>query len=254
MTRWLIRTFLTAMMVVSFLVATWQGWRLATGWPGSAFVDRGKDEIAVVLERALARGVTAPAVTLRLEALLDENPRNWMAIKAVEDIATKRGFTLPPALADRRAELYAQDTGIVETSKRCVACAWDATNCDFSIILLCRIPVDLTPLGDLSGVIREGHNYARGREIDEIDLGLSAVGLAAVSLIPLTAGGSSMVKAGAGMAKTAWRMGRVASARWRCSAIPVFCARHCAGRMKSGGRSQAGWDWLPPWPRCCGTL
>lgn len=203
------RACLTALLLGMFGLTAWQGWHLATGWPGVALVDRAQDEIAVAIDRALARHATPPVLDARLAELLAEDPRNWMAIEAVEEVAIARGHDFPDALAAHRAALHAQDTGFLATSAACAACAWDPKACDFSAILFCRAPVDLTPIGDIAGVLREGGNIALGREVDEVDLALSVVGLAAVALAPFTGGGSATIKVGAGMGKTAWRMGRL---------------------------------------------
>jgi len=203
------RGILTALLLVSLAFSAWQGYRLATGWPGAVFVDRAATGIAANLDRALARHATPRVLSARLEALLAEVPRNWLAIDAVEAISAERGIALPADLVARRDALHAQDTGWAVTGRNCAACMWNPRDCDFSAVMLCRAPIDLTPLGDIAGVVREGSNYALGRDVDEVELALSAVGLAAVALIPATMGGSATVKAGAGLGKTVWRMGRL---------------------------------------------
>lgn len=203
------RACLAAVALPLLGLTCWQGWQLATDWPGAALVDRAQDDIAAGIDRALARHATPQVLDARLAELLDAEPRNWMAIEAVEEVAQARDHTFPEPLATRRAALHAQDTGFLATSAACAACAWDPKACDFSAILMCRAPVDLTPIGDVAGVLREGGNFALGRDVDEVDLALSVVGLAAVALAPFTLGTSGTIKAGAGMGKTAWRMGRL---------------------------------------------
>jgi len=206
---WVARAGLSILLIASLSVTLWQGWRLVTGWPGSALIDRGSEEIAVELDRAIARHVDAPTVIARLEELLLQDPRAWVAIEALEQVAESRDIELPPDLVERRNDLHDKDTGLLNTSSRCALCAWDPRECDFSAILLCRAPIDFTPLGDLTGVIREGTRFALGQEVDSIDLGLSAVGLTAVALAPFSGGSSYSLKLGAGAAKMAWRMGRL---------------------------------------------
>lgn len=203
------RAVLTVLLLASLGLTLSIGWKIATGWPGVLLAERAQDRVAASIDRALARHATPAALDARLAGLLDAEPRNWIAIEAVEEVAAGRGHAFPEPLAARRATLHAQDTGLLATSAACFACMWDPKECDFSAILICRAPVDLTPIGDIAGVIREGGNYALGREVDEIDLVLSVVGLAAVALVAPTGGNSAMVKAGAGMGKTAWRMGRL---------------------------------------------
>jgi hypothetical protein len=203
------RVLLTVLLLASLALSGWQGWRLASGWPGAVFVDRAAAEVVGRLDRALARRATAARLVARLETLLDDQPRNWLAIEALEGVAEERGIALPADLLARRAALHAQDTGWTVTGGKCLACMWDPRACDFSAVMLCRAPLDLTPLGDVAGVVREGSNYALGRDVDEVELILSVVGLTAVALVPVTAGGSAPIKVGAGLGKSAWRMGRL---------------------------------------------
>lgn len=205
-----LRLALSLLLVAALGVSGWNLWQVLHSPAGSWLSDRAAETIAPAMARSMARHGDDAAVLARLDALLAEEPRNWPAIEAVEGVAAERGLGLPAALADRRAALHAADTGFWVTSQRCLACAWDPKACDFSAVLLCRAPVDLTPAGDIAGLLREGANHLAGRPVDEVDLALSLVGLTAVALVPLTAGSSAAVKAGSGMARTAWRMGALA--------------------------------------------
>ena len=42
--------------------------------------------------------------------------------------------------------------GLLATAQSCAACVLDAGACTVSLLLLCRAPVDLTPVGDVAGV------------------------------------------------------------------------------------------------------
>lgn len=203
------RAALAVLFCISLCVAGWNGWQLASGGPAAALVARSAESLAASVDRAVAQAATPQAVTARLSELLAAEPRNWLAIEALEALAAERGIALPADIVARRAALHARDTGLLATSAACAACAWDPKACDFSAILLCRAPVDLTPIGDVAGVLREGGNLVLGREVDDVDLALSAIGLAAVALAPFTLGTSATIKVGAGMGKTAWRMGRL---------------------------------------------
>lgn len=214
--------FLTALLIASMGFSGLQFRHLASGWPGSALADRAIDEVAPHIERQLARHASPERISDRMATRLTEAPRNWIAIAAIEDIAAQRGIEVPRELAQRRARLHAADTGWIAATGRCADCMWDPKTCDFSAVLLCRAPVDLTPIGDLAGIVREGGNYALGRDVDEVELILSAVGLTAVALAPLTVGTSAAIKGGAGLGKSLWRMERLSP---RLAAVFTDAAR-----------------------------
>ena len=203
------RAILSLLLALSLTFSLWSGWQLAQGWPGSAFVAAGAARIEAALNRDLARAAGDGRMTARLAALLDAAPRNWLAIEAVEEEMARQGLAPPPELAARRDAAYQADHGVIATGKACAACGWDARNCSLEIVLICGLPVYLTPLPDLAGVLREGTHYATGQEVDEVDFALSAIGLTAVALVPLTWGSSALVKAGAGVARLARRMGHL---------------------------------------------
>jgi len=206
--RWVARTGLSILLLASLSVTSWHGWRLVSGWPGSALVDRGSEQIAAKMDRAIARHVDASTVIARLEELLSQDPRAWMAIEALEQVAESRDIELPPDLVERRNDLHAKDTSLWTRSARCVKCIRDPEECDFAVILPCRAPIEFTPIGDLTCVVREASNLAMGKEVDMVDLGLCAIGLGAVALAPFSGGSSFSVKVGASTGRLAWRMGR----------------------------------------------
>lgn len=173
----------------------------------SAFVDRSGAEIEAAMAREMAREATPERIEARLTDLLTEAPRNWLAITAVELLAAERGIALPPTLLEARAAAYAQDHGFWTRAGKCAACAVDPRACDLSAVLVCQAPMVLTPLGDVVVLGRESGNFMLGHDVDELDLGLSAVGLTAVLLTPATGGTSYMVGIGARGAKLARKMG-----------------------------------------------
>ena len=179
---------------------------------GAALVERGPDGLDRVLARELVRHATPAQVAARLDALLAEAPRNWLAIEAVEEIAAERALPLPDDLIAQREAAWEQDSGLWLGATKCARCMWSAAECELSALLICRAPVDLTPVGDIAGVIRGGSNYALGREVDQVEVILSAIGLGAVGLALVTGGSSLTIKAGAGFAKTAKSMNRLPEA------------------------------------------
>jgi len=203
------RTILSLLLAASLTFSLWSGWQLARGWPGSAFVEAGAARIEAWLARELARAAGDGRMVARLAELIDAEPRNWLAIEAVEEEMARQGIAAPPDLAARRAALHEADHGVIATGKACAACGWDARNCKLEIVLTCGLPIYVTPLPDIAGLVREGGHYLTGQEVDEVDLALSAIGLTAFALVLPSWGSSAAVKAGAGIARLAHRMGHL---------------------------------------------
>lgn len=157
----------------------------------------------------LEKTATPEAVTARIAARLDENPRNWLALDALRDLATERAIPLPANLLVRFSELREQDHSYLAQTESCLVCAYDAAQCSLTQVMMCQAPVAMTPVGDILGITRAGVAYASGDEIDQIDLALSVVGLGATAAVIATGGSSAMVKGGAAVAKIARKMGRL---------------------------------------------
>lgn len=206
MLRRLARLGLAVLLAASLALSLWSAARIAADPMLAPLIERGQAEIAAAANRTLAREATAEVLAARLTALLAETPRNWIAIQAVEQIAADRRLTLPDALAETRAAAWDEDTGFLARAGDCAACIWDAGQCSLSNALICNAPVTISPLGDVLGLSRAGVAFARGEEIDQFDLGLSIVGLAATVTLLASAGSSASVKLGAGLMRLARRM------------------------------------------------
>lgn len=201
------------MAIVTALSLAWSGWWIwgLSQAPATAlFVDRGLSELEGAYERSLAREATPEALAARLSARLDETPRDWVVIDALEDLAQARDVALPEDLLARRAALSAEDNGWIVTGVACAACAWDLRDCELSAALSCGVAVNLTVLGDLVALTREGGHYLAGSEVDQVDVGIAFVGLAATGLVVVTGGTSLAVKGGSALLRVAHRMGRLA--------------------------------------------
>jgi len=169
-------------------------------------VDRSSDAIEASIEAEIARNVTPEMVEKRLRERLNEDKRNWVVIESVREMAEVRNITLPHDLLVEYDQAYEEDHDTWENMENCAACLWDVKNCDLSPELICQGVAALSPVGDLTAIIRQSGNYVSGKSVDEFELVLSAVGLGAVIVIPLTGGTSWTVKSGAAMAKIARRM------------------------------------------------
>ncbi|GHC52729.1 hypothetical protein [Neogemmobacter tilapiae] len=171
------------------------------------FVDAGADQIAAAMEQAMAQEATPERLTLVMTRLLAEEPRNWLAIQAVEAVAEERRIALPEALVVQRAAMWEADSSYLVQAGQCATCVWDAGTCTISTALICNAPIQLTPIGDVVGLTKAGSAWATGGDVDEIDLGLSIIGLGATAAVLASGGTSFTLKAGAGMVKLARKMG-----------------------------------------------
>lgn len=224
MIRALARAGLGLLLLASVVLTLHSGARIAEDPLLRPFVDRSLAEVAAVTDRMLARDATSALLADRLSALLAEEPRNWVAIEAVEGVAAERGLALPADILMQRDDAWQADSGIFANAGACAACIWDAGTCSLSNALICQAPVALTPLGDIAGLSRAGVAAVTGGEVDEIDLALSVVGLSATALVIATGGSSALVKAGAGIGRLARRM----------NLLTPPLARFITGGLRSG--------------------
>jgi hypothetical protein len=204
----------TGVLLVVMLVSLgWSLWWLRdlARTPGVAvLVERAASGLEAAYLGDLARVATPEALGARLAARLDAVPRDWVVIDALSELADEQGIVLAPDLVARRDVLRAQDTGWIASGLSCAACAWDLRACDLSVGLACGVAVNLTVLGDLVSLTREGGHYLAGAEVDQVDVGIAIVGLAATGLVVATGGTSLAVKGGAALLRVAHRTGRLA--------------------------------------------
>ncbi|MFD1913888.1 hypothetical protein [Halodurantibacterium flavum] len=206
MARALARAVLFLLMLGSLALTGLNLNRLADTGLGRGMIERSTAEISAALERQLARTATAEAIAARIEAQLADEPRNWVVITALTDLAGERGIALPPDLQEAVAAADEADHGWVNGSLTCAACAYDVRNCPLSPVLACQLSGMLTPVGDVVAIARESGNYIAGTEVDELDLGLSVVGLGSYLLAAPSGGTSFGIYMGARTAKTARRL------------------------------------------------
>ncbi len=209
MTRTIARWILGFLMIGSFGFAVFNVVVLWQNPTATVLVDRAEKEIAARIEKQLLVEATQENMEARVTVLLGETPRNWLVIEAIEAIAQTREIRFSPALQVERAATYDEDHGFLAASGKCLACMQNPASCELSAVLLCRAPIDLTPAGDIIGVVKESKNLLFGEEVDMFELGLSTIGLGATVLAPLTGGTSASIKMGTSIVKTAKRMGRL---------------------------------------------
>lgn len=221
-------------MLASLGFALFNVWTLWRGPLGGVFVERAAAEVGAEIEALLLVEASPGKTGPRLAALLAETPRNWPAIDAIMTLAAEQealhpdqGPNPPAEIALAVAEARDADHGWFQSAGDCAACAWDAKNCNLDASLICNIAPQLSPLGDILGIASESTHFVQGQPVDEITLLLSTLGLGAVAITPLTGGASLSVKAGAGVAKTAYRVGAISA--------PILAAGRRAAR--------SGIDW-----------
>lgn len=181
-------------------------WGLSQNPFAQPMIERSTEEAARALEAAFHRQFTPDWLESELRlALAKPDPARviWLA-----DLAGSEGLALPEELTLEIAQIREAEGSILAQAGDCLACAWDPARCQaLAELALCAVPVELSPLGDLNALRRQGFNYATGAEVDKLEVGLSLVGLAATGAILVTAGGSTVVKAGTGTLRLAKRMG-----------------------------------------------
>jgi len=201
----LARTLLLFLFIGSLAMTLRSGIRIAENPALSPMIDRTADEIAALTDRMMAREATPERLAELITNRLAEEPRNWVALQALSEVAAEQGHALPAAYA----EAWKQDSGLLAMSGDCLACMWDISTCSLSTALICKAPILLTPVEDLRGVVKAGADYTMGQPVDQLDLGLSVVGLGATAAFVATGGTSATVKAGTATIRLARGMGRL---------------------------------------------
>ena len=178
-------------------------WALSTNPFAAPFVDRSAADVALTLERAVRRTASAAWIEAALADAVarQDADRAAMLLGLADDL----GRDVP---RDAAAALVASRDGWGARVADCVACMADAAACPSTAALAaCAVPFELSPLGDANALRRAGMAWAGGDEVDRLEAGLAAVGLGATAALVVTGGASATVKAGAGLMRTARRMG-----------------------------------------------
>lgn len=181
-------------------------WALTQNPLSAPFVERGRAELAVTLERM----VRARADAAWIDAALREAVAAGDADRAAMLLELGRDLGRMPDAA-----LVAEAEAVVEArggwgafASDCAACVATPAACpSVNALAACAVPFELSPLGDVAALGRAGTAWASGGEVDRLDAGLGALGLGATVAVVATGGASAPVKAGAGVLRTARRMG-----------------------------------------------
>ncbi len=199
------RLILGLAIVVSALTTLQAARQIAANPALTPVILRAQDEIVAVADRQMARLATPAHLHALIAARLSETPRNWVALQALQDEAEQRGIATPPEYE----AAWDAESGLSAATGECLSCIWDIANCTLSSALICKAPILLTPIEDLRGLVQAGTDYASDTPIDQLDLGLSVVGLGATAAVLATGGSSAALKAGTATLRLARGMGRL---------------------------------------------
>lgn len=209
MLRGVTRLILLLVLAGSLAGTTLTAVKIASDPLITPFTEAAADQIIAATDRMLASDGTPAILQARIEARLSEAPRNWMALDALTDLAIERAIDLPAPLLEAIRIRREDDHGLYAQTVSCASCAYDPAQCSLTQVMICQAPIALTPIGDIAGITRAGVAFTAGETVDEIDLALSLVGLGATAAVLASGGSSTVVKAGAGLAKLARKMGRL---------------------------------------------
>ncbi|WGH80045.1 hypothetical protein [Jannaschia ovalis] len=201
--------------LLATLAAT--GWALSANPFAAPFVERSTAELSLALERQVAR--RASAEWLRSELAQAVAARDADRAAMLLALADDLGREVPRAEAEA---LLAEASGWMASAASCGACMADIGACPgLAQLAACAIPFEMSPLGDLNALRRAGLAWADGAEIDRLDAGLALVGLGATGALLASGGTSLSVKAGAGLLRTARRMGTLTPGLARSLRVPI---------------------------------
>lgn len=179
--------------VAATFVFSWNAWQISETRGGQIFVDRGLENISRAYSDFAYSELTQSRLENRILRELKSENSNWGLLQSLRDIADHQGYLLSIEVIDVWSVAYSQDHSLIKSSKECLQCMWNTQSCDGSIALICGLTLEITPIGDVTGLARAGISYTTGDDVDEIDAVLSAVGLGATALTVSSWGTTSPV-------------------------------------------------------------
>lgn len=225
--RALARVAITLWLAASLAAS---GWTLAQNPFAAPLVARGAASARAALDQAIAGTVSLGWLVPRLDAALAADDRDRIAL--LIGLAKTQGIALPTALRTAGEARLSADAGLLATAAGCALCAYDITACKtLSQIAACAIPVELSPVGDVTALGRAGTAWVSGGEPDRLDAALAAIGLGATLATLASAGASAPVKLGATALRLARRMGALSD---RMTGVVLDAARAALGDAHDG--------------------
>ncbi|WP_299816478.1 hypothetical protein [uncultured Jannaschia sp.] len=192
-------------------------WALSANPFAAPFVERGRTELALALEREVRRTATTAWVAAALDAAVAAGDVDRAAM--LIDLARDLDRPVDVAAAE---SMIASRSGWLASAGDCAACMADAATCPTLAQLgACAVPFELSPLGDANALRRAAQAWMTGNDVDELDAGLALLGLGATGAIVLSGGASAPVKAGAGLLRLARRIGSLSPGLARALRVPI---------------------------------
>lgn len=168
------------------------------------FVQLGADDARAALEGAMTREIDAAWIERALSEAIEAEDAD--RIETLFGIAEARGIPISAHVVAAAEPVTGPGRFLVD----CGACAWDAALCDSARdVVICALPVELTPLGDLNALRRQAGLALAGEDVDSLEAGLATVGILATVAFVATGGTSAGLKAGASAVRVARRAGRL---------------------------------------------
>ncbi len=181
-------------------------WLLSQNPFAEAVVARGKQDVRLALDRAIARTVRPEWLLPRLsQAIADDDPD---LVLLYRDLAAEHRVAVPSDLAARAQGVVASHSGVIATMTECGTCVADVAACrSLALVAACTLPFEMSPLGDVNALRRAGVAWFNDGEVDELEVGLASLGLGATAAVLVSGGGSATIKVGATLVRLARRMG-----------------------------------------------
>ena len=192
-------------------------WALSTNPLARPFVDRAADDLRIALERKVSRAATSDWIEGALaDAVATRDvDRARMLMDLSADLNRPVDTRSAEAMIDARS-------GWAARVADCAACMADVSTCPtLTQLASCAVPFEMSPLGDLNALRRAGMAWAADETVDELDVGLAAIGLAATGAAVVSGGSSVTVKAGTGLLRLARRMGSLTPGLARTMRVPI---------------------------------
>lgn len=205
MLRHILRVIFLLIAVASLVASGVTSYRILHNPALAHLIDRSLPDIDASITRMVHRAATPEKLDALIAERLAQTPRDWVVLEALKDLSQAQGHPLPAAYQ----AAWDEDSSYMAQASDCLACIWDIAQCSTAQVLICKGPVMLTPVEDARGILKAGIDYVSGDQIDQLDLGLSVLGLGATATLIATGGGSGVVKAGSALIKTARGMGRL---------------------------------------------
>jgi hypothetical protein len=167
-----------------------------------------EDDPALIADRALDRKFNATVAVQEIDAALAADDPD-LAQSFVE-LSKARGIPLAQAQTDKVEKAMA-DANSTQAAVESFAQGLITGEPNDAVGLAGTVAGDLFVFGDIRDAVREGTRWAQGEEVDELVLGLAAVGLAITAATYATSGVAAPARIGVSVAKVARKTGRLSA-------------------------------------------